>query len=82
MAGRDALGVVGDDQHIVKAMLIEVVAIQADQHGEVLGGEQMGAQQGEFGCRVAVVLSGLGDQTFGLSGQFVLEIQLAVGEVE
>ena len=31
---------------------------------------------------VAVVLGRLSDQTFRLGGQFVLEIELAVGEVE
>ena len=31
MASRDALGVVGDDQHVFQAMLVEIVAIQADQ---------------------------------------------------
>jgi hypothetical protein len=51
-AGGDVERALGHDKRIFQAMLVEVVAVQRDQHRQLVRRQEVGAQQAGFGCRL------------------------------
>jgi len=72
----------GDDEGLRVAVAIEGVAIQGDQHGQMLGFQKIGPQQAVFRRRLAVLPRRLCQWLFDLPAQLLLEIQLFAIEIQ
>jgi len=74
-AGADVHGTLGHPESILIAVLVVVVPVQGDQHGEMFGLQKIGAQQTGFCAVGAIGFGGRGQQRADLHGRFVFEIK-------